>query len=222
MRTLGRTLLVLGLVGLTTASRLAAQQTGFESFKWYFGAQGGVTIIETPTQTKGAIPTVGGHILITAKRTGLLFSVEEGFKKNQTTSYADNTVVGGSRQVLFNDIRKYSVAVVFFPFRTVAQPYFGFGAGILHTVKEYPQGFFGSPAAADTAAKLADRLGGHGFASFTGGVQFRVNRFIAFGQYQLASSPSGGKLLTGASHAFTAGLRIGLGSSREETTGGGY
>ncbi len=151
-----------------------------------------------------------------------LFSIEEGFKKNQTSSYADNTVVGGSRQVLFNNVRKYSVAVVFFPFRTVAQPYFGFGAGILHTVKEYPQGFFGSPAASDTATALADRLGGHGFASFTGGVQFRVNRFIAFGQYQLASAPSGGKLLTGASHAFTAGLRIGLGASREETTGGGY
>lgn len=222
MRMLRRTLLVLGLVGLTAWSRLAAQQTGFESFKWYIGAQGGVTIFETPTQTNGAVPTFGGHILITAKRTGLLFSVEEGFKRNQTSSYPDPTVLGGSRAVVFNDIRKYSVAVLFFPFRTVAQPYFGFGAGILHTVKEYPQGFFGSPAAADTASVLADELGGHGFASFTGGAQFRVNRFILFGQYQITTAPRRGKLLTGPTHALTGGLRIGLGGSREEATGGGY
>ena len=222
MRMLGRTGTVLGLASLALAPSLAAQVTGFETFKWYVGGQVGVTIFETKTQTKGAIFTGGAHFLVTAKRTGLILAVEEGFKKNQTSSYPDPTVLGGSRQVVFNNLRKYSLSLVAFPFKTAAQPYIGVGAGWIHTVKEYPQGFFGSPAAADTAAKLADRLGGHGFASFTGGVQFRVNRFIAFGQYQLASSPSGGKLLTGASHAFTAGLRIGLGSSREETTGGGY
>jgi len=222
MRVLGRTLLVLGLVGLTASWPLAAQQTGFESFRWYIGGQGGVTIFETPTQTNGAIPTFGGHLLVTAKRTGLLFSVEEGFKSNQTTSYADNTVIGGSRQVLFNNLRKYSLSVLIFPFKTVAQPYLGLGVGVLHTVKEYPQGFFGSPAAADTASKLADRLGGHGFASFTGGAQFRVNRFILFGQYQITTSPQSGKLLQGPTHTFTGGLRIGLGNWREESTGTTY
>lgn len=222
MRLLGRTGLVLGLACLVQPSTLAAQQTGFESFKWYVGAQGGVFIFETPTQTNGAIPTAGGHLLVTAKRTGLLFSVEEGFKRNQTSSYPDPTVLGGARQVAFNNLRKYSLSILAFPFKTIAQPYIGVGFGYLHTVKEYPQGFFGSPAAADTASRLADRLGGYGFGSVTGGVQFRVNRFILFGQYQLTSGPQRGKLLTGATHALTGGLRIGLGNSREETSGGGY
>jgi len=222
MRMLGRTGTVLGLACLIQLPTLAAQTTGFESFKWYIGAQGGVTIFETPTQTNGAVATGGAHILITAKRTGLLLSVEEGFKNDQTSSYPDPTVVGGSRQVLFNNLRKYSLSVLAFPFRTIAQPYIGVGVGLVHTVKEYPQGFFGSPAAADTAAQLADRLGGYGFGSLTGGVQFRVDRFMLFGQYQVTTAPQKGKLLTGATHAFMGGLRIGLGNSREETTGGGY
>lgn len=222
MRMLGRTGLVLGLACLVQLPTLAAQQVGFESFKWYIGGQGGVTVFETPTQTNGAIPTIGAHLLITAKRTGLLLSIEEGFKNNQSSSYPDPTVIGGARPVAFNNIRKYSLSVLAFPFKTIAQPYLGVGVGYLHTVKEYPQGFFGSPAAADTASRLADRLGGYGFGSVTGGVQFRVNRFMLFGQYQLASGPSRGKLLIDMTHSFTGGLRIGLGNSREETTGGGY
>jgi hypothetical protein len=219
MRMLGRTGTVLGLASLALAPSLAAQVTGFETFKWYIGGQAGVTIFETKTQTKGAIITGGAHFLVTAKRTGLILAVEEGFKSNQTSSYPDPTVLGGSRQVVFNNLRKYSLSLVAFPFKTAAQPYFGVGAGWIHTVKEYPQGFFGTPADADSAAQLADRLGGHGFGSLIGGVQFRVDRFMIFGQYMLTSGPSSSKLLTGPTHAFMGGLRIGLGGAREVSDG---
>lgn len=164
---------------------------------------------------------------VTAKRTGLILAVEEGFKKDQSSSYADPTVLGGSRQVLFNDVRKYSVTLVVFPLNTIAQPYFGIGAGYFHTVHEYPQGFFASPADADTAAALANRLGGFGFASLVGGVQFRVSRITLFGQYmvttgapndRLVDTPAR-RLLTGPTHAFTGGVRFGLGRSREGSDG---
>ena len=46
MRMLGRTGTVLGLASLALAPSLAAQVTGFETFKWYVGGQVGVTIFE--------------------------------------------------------------------------------------------------------------------------------------------------------------------------------
>ncbi len=219
MRMLGRTVTVLGLASLALAPSLAAQVTGFETYRWYIGAQAGATIFETETQTKGAIITGGVHMLVTAKRTGLILAVEEGFKKNQSSSYADATVLGGSRQVLFNNLRKYSASLVVFPLRTLAQPYVGVGAGYIHTVKNYPQGFFATPADADTAEALASRLGGSGFISLVGGVQFRVSRVMLFGQYMLASAPQNGKLLVGPTHAFMGGVRFGLGRAREGSDG---
>lgn len=219
MRMLGRTVTVLGLASLALAQSLAAQVTGFETYHWYVGGQAGATIFETRTQTRGAIITGGVNLMVTAKRTGLIVAVEEGFKKNQSSSYPDPTVLGGSRQVLFNNLRKYSLSLVVFPFKTVAQPYVGVGAGYMHTVKEYPQGFFASPADRDTAVALADRLGGYGFGSLIGGVQLRVSRIMLFGQYMLTSGAPTGKLLTGATHSFMGGLRIGLGSAREGADG---
>jgi hypothetical protein len=144
----------------------------------------------------------------------LLLSVEEGIKKNQLSSYADATAPGGTRQVTFNDIRKYSASILIFPFRSIAQPYLGIGFGLLHTAKEYPGGSFATAADRDAAASTADKKGSFTFAAFTGGVQLRLARFAAFGQYQITTAPNG-RLLTGPTHAFMAGLRIGLGDARE-------
>jgi hypothetical protein len=222
MSTFTRTLSVATLAVLGTLPRLAAQESGSEHFRWYIGPEAGVMIFETPTQTRGAIATFGGQVLVRAKRTALLLSVQEGVKKNQTTSYSDSTAPGGVRNVLFNDLRKYSALIIAFPVKTNPEPYIGVGFGILHTVKEYPQGFFATPAEAQAAADHANSLGSSGFGSAVGGVQFHLGRFVAFGQYQITTSPSAGKLLTGATHTFTGGLRISLGSAREGVSGGGY
>jgi len=215
MRTLGRTATVLGLACLAQAPSLAAQSIiGFDSFKWYFGGQAGVTIFETPAQTRGGIFTAGGHFLVTARRTGLLISVDEGIKTNQLSSFSDATVPGGSRRVVFNDLRKYQASLLAFPFRTIAQPYLGIGFGLMQTVKEYPQGTFATAASRDSATSDTHRRGSFTFAAFTGGVQIRLAQFVAFGQYQITTSRRN-KLLTGPTHAFTAGMRISLGNSRE-------
>jgi hypothetical protein len=215
MRMLGRTATVLGLACLAQAPSLAAQSIiGFDSFKWYFGGQAGVTIFETPAQTRGGIFTAGGHVLVTARRSGLLISVEEGIKTNQVSSFSDATAPGGTRRVAFNDLRKYQASLLAFPFRTIAQPYLGIGFGLMQTVKEYPQGTFATVAARDSATSRAHSQGSFTFAAFTGGVQIRLAQFVAFGQYQITTSRRN-KLLTGPTHAFTAGMRISLGSSRE-------
>jgi hypothetical protein len=219
MRMLGRTAMVLGLACLAQAPSLSAQSIiGFDSFKWYIGAQGGVTIFETPDQTRGGIFTAGGHMLVTARRTGLLLSVEEGIKTDQVSSISDATSGSGKRRVTFNDLRKYSVTLLAFPFKTVAQPYLGLGVGLLHTAKEYPDLTGVAPASVPTLQDASHDAGTYTFASFTGGVQVRISEFAVFGQYQITSSPTRGHLITGPTHTFTAGLRVSLGSARE---GGG-
>jgi hypothetical protein len=216
MRMLGRTAMVLGLACLSQAPSLAAQSIiGFDSFKWYIGGQGGVTIFETPNQTKGGIFTAGGHFLITARRTGLLIEVQEGFKSDQTSSYLDAGVIGGSVPVHFNDIRRYSASILVFPFKTIAQPYVGLGFGLMQTVNEYPDGAFGTPIDEANAKLDANEAGSYTFGMFTGGVQVRLANFAIFGQYQITTSPQLGKLIEGPTHSLTGGLRISLGSSKE-------
>lgn len=219
MRTIARTATVLGLVCLAQAPSLFAQSTGFDKFAWYLGAQGGMTLFETQTQTLGAFPSVGGHTLITAKRTGLLISVDEVIATNETSSYSDPAVVGGRRTVVFNDLRKFSFTLLAFPFNGSIQPYVGVGFGVMQTVKEYPNGPFNSPAEADQAEETADKLGTHTYPNFTAGAQVRLGKFLVFGQYELAGSPPSDKLLVNATHTFNAGLRIRIGGSRETGTG---
>jgi hypothetical protein len=113
-----------------------------------------------------------------------------------------------------------------FPLRIPIQPYLGVGFGFMHVVNP--------TAVTEGASMVAAELGTHGFGSFLGGVQFQLARFMAFGQYQITTSPAidaiedigggiaFGRLLTGPTHTFSAGLRIGLGSARERPQAGGY
>ena len=110
-----------------------------DAFSWYIGPQGGTIIFETPNQTQGAIPSVGGHFLIMARRTGLLLSFDEGIAQDQKTSFADPSAPGGVRSVTFNDLRKYSAILVAYPLRGHLQPFLGVGLGILQTGNEYPR-----------------------------------------------------------------------------------
>jgi hypothetical protein len=219
MRTIARTATVLGLVCLAQAPSLFAQSTGFDKFAWYLGAQGGMTLLETQTQTLGAFPAAGAHTLITAKRTGLLISLDEVIATDETSSYSDPAVVGGRRTVVFNDVRKLSFTLLAFPFNGSIQPYFGVGFGILQTVNEYPNGPFNSPAEADQAKETANDLGTHTFPNLTAGAQFRLGKVILFGQYEIAGAPQSDHLLVGATHTFNAGLRIRIGGSRDTGTG---
>ncbi|HXI20784.1 MAG TPA: hypothetical protein VNH46_06845 [Gemmatimonadales bacterium] len=222
MRMLGRTATVLGLAFLAQTPSLRAQSIiGFDSFKWYIGGQAGLTIFETPAQTRGAIFTAGGNLLITARRTGLQIAIEEGIKKNQFSAYSDPSSPTGTRQVIFNDIRKYSFTLLAFPIKAAAQPYVGVGFGILETAKEYPQGTFVSKAEQEAADSTANARGSYGFGTLVGGIQFRVDRFALFGQYQITSSPPARKLFTGPTHSLMAGLRVSLGKAREDGPGGG-
>jgi len=212
----------LGFVGVILATASAEAQRNDDAFKWYIGAQGGVLGFETPSQTRGFVPTAGGHLLVMAKRTGLILSVDEAFGSNETTGYTDVTTPGGVRDVSFNHIRKYSAVLTGFPLKGSTQPYFGMGFGLLQVIDPQPGGFFTSPVQANLAKRLASDKSTDGFVSFLAGVQFRLDRVVAFGQYQITSAPGAGQLMRGASHGLVGGLRFSLGGAKEGIHGGGY
>jgi hypothetical protein len=225
-------LLAAGLV----VDRLSAQQPGNTTFQWYVGGQGGIMDFGTPIQGRSQIPMVGAHLLITARRTGLLLSVEQGLGSNEPTGYmqvvydtAGNVVGGNAPTFTFDYLRKYSATLVAFPIKGPLTPYFGIGVGVMHA------------GGYDVEDDFARYLGSSGFGSLIGGLNFRVSRLSAFGQYQITTGPSvqsigvligpsenpqtlvsSGNLFTGPTHTFSAGLRFGLGNARERAMGGGY
>jgi hypothetical protein len=225
MRMLSRSIPVAALALALGALPAAAQEPGNGNFQWYVGGQGGVMLFDTPTQDRTGIPTFGGQTLIVARRTGLLLSVEEGVGSDETSAYADQS---GTQTVTFNDIRKYSAVLMAFPIRSAVQPYLGVGYGIMHVVSPTPT----SPTAFQSDA---EQLGSNGFGTFMAGVTFQLGRLMAFGQYQITTSPGAdvvsdaagnpvafGRLLTGPTHTFSGGLRFGLGGARESVKTGGY
>jgi hypothetical protein len=236
MRMLTRSIPVAGLALCLGAGPLLAQESGGSNFRWYVGGHGGVTFFSTPTQGSSEMPVAGGHVLVVAKRTGLLLSFEHGFGSDETSSYdfvvvdsaAGGAVVNaGTVNTTFSGLRKFSAVLMAFPIKNdYVNPYLGLGVGILQTTGNDPD----SPT--------ASALGSSGFGTLIGGLEFRVSRFTAFGQYQITtkpqvdevSSPLGGglvmhefgRLTVDGTHTLTAGLRFDLGGARESVKTGGY
>ncbi len=217
---------------LGTAHLSAQQQPGNSTFQWYVGGQGGIMNFETSAQGRSTIPMGGAHLLVTAKRTGLLLSVEQGFGDNEASAYNlttfDSTGAVSSSQVVtgtFSYIRKYSAMLMAFPIKGPATPYVGLGVGIMNAGGHNPE------------SDVANELGSTGFGSFVAGLNFRVSRLSAFGQYQVTTGAKShaivvngpqstlvysGSILKDAVHTFSAGLRFGLGNARESVKSGGY
>ena len=123
-----------------TAAQLPAQEPGNGNFQWYIGGHGGVLNFET-IEGRQTVPTGGAHMLIVARRTGLLLSVDEGLGSNEVGIYTLVTVNSTGAVVAqeavtagFQDLRKYSATLVAFPIKGPLTPYFGIGVGLLHVV----------------------------------------------------------------------------------------
>jgi len=211
------------LIGASTG---LAQQLREDSYRWYFGANAGVTLFESQTQTRSAVPFGGAHALIMAKRAALMIGVEEAFGSDEESAYGDPDAPNGTRFVRFDRLRKYSATLLAFPLRgTQVDPYLGLGFGILHTVGTHlpDSEIFTSPTDAAIAQSVARDLGSSGFMSLVGGIQGRLSPgTVLFGQIQVTTSPSSGSLLVGPSHTFSAGVRFSLGGAKEGIRGGGY
>lgn len=214
-------------------AQLPAQQPGNSAFQWYVGGQGGVMNFETGVEGRKTRPLGGAHLLITGRRTGLLLSVEQSFGSSVQSGYTIQTfdsvgtlVSSEAAAVSFKYLRKYSAMIVAFPIKGPLTPFFGIGVGVQHTGGYTPDDDF------------AKTIGSSGFGTLIGGLNFRISRFSAFGQYQITTGPNTqatsisfsdgssmlafGNIFTGPVHTLSAGLRFGLGNARERATGGGY
>ena len=129
--------ITLGVLALGVgATALAAQQKprGYSNYRWYIGGQGGVFNFQTTGQTRGWIPSVGGHTMIIAKRTGLLVSVDDALGSNEVATIAYAPSATGSQQIAFNDVLRFSFHMMAYPWRGVVEPYIGVGGGIMYAV----------------------------------------------------------------------------------------
>lgn len=245
MRILKQSLTLLALGSLLAGSAAEAQVGGGTgTFKWYIGGHGGITSFRSPVTGREYVPTGGGHLLITAKRTGLLISVDQGFGPTQSAQTffevrdsVGNVIDSGVEGWTYQGLRRYSAMLVAYPIRLPnIQPYIGIGYGIVHTTRNSLGPF------AD--GHVESGLSSSGFLAGTAGLEFRLGPFSAFGQYQVTSksgfqhvttvlrTDQQGKVLLrrddfgewtlGANHTLTAGLRFSLGNARERTSGGGY
>jgi len=234
MRIPSRALPVLAALVTAAASSVQAQAARSDAgsvteirdnrFKWFFGASAGAMLFETPAQTQTGVPSLGAHIAIVSRRAGLMLGVDEAFGNEESTGFIDSGSGGIARSLTFNRLRRYQFNMTGYPVRGSLQPYLGVGFGLLQVIN--PQfgenEVFSSPQEAAGSAGAARDISATGFMSLLGGVQFRVGRMAAFGQYQITSSPSAGNLLRGPGHSLMGGLRFSLGSSKEGVRGGGY
>lgn len=211
-----RSIPLLAILTAFGAGEVSAQVATSQDYRWFVGGQAGAFVYRTPAQTRGAIPIAGGNLLVKARRGGLYLAVEEAFAtEDQQSSYNDAGCAGGTCTVTFRDVRRYSFGLMAFPFNGAMRPYLGIGGGIMHVVS--PQPLAGGSAA------TASELGSGGFGALMAGLDFNVGGLSAFGHYQIQTTPGfkasgtgSGRLINGTVHSVTGGLRISLGSSRED------
>jgi hypothetical protein len=209
----GLPLLALGICAWATPAT-AQGDIGSGSFKFFFGAYGGVTVFETDAQNDKAAPMGGAEIYVTARRTAVRLSVEEVISTDNLAAFSDPTASGGVRQVTFNDIRRYNLMLIAMPLQGAIQPFIGVGVGWQHLYNPHFSG-----AAADPDALMAEvkQRSSVGYGSGIVGVQIRTHGVALFGSYQITSAPSEDKLLVGPTHTLSGGLRFSLGGTESHS-----
>jgi hypothetical protein len=243
MRMVIRSIPAAALAFCLGATPMVAQQPGSSNFQWFVGGHGGVVSIQSLGDRR-FLPTAGGSILVTAKRTGLLLSVDQAFGSDEATATSfqvrddsGSVVQSGTVGWTFQGLRKYSAILVAYPLRNRnVQPFVGVGGGIMHTT--------GNSAGRFADGRDASELSSSGFGTAIAGLEFRAGPFSAFGEYQITTKmgfkslttvvqrdgagnavlteDDYGEWLTGATHTLIGGLRLSLGSAREQARTGGY
>jgi hypothetical protein len=202
------------------------QGRGFaRDYQWYWGAQGGGFVYKTNTQPYYYDPIVGGHWLITARRTALYVAYEQAvfltdanaviFDPGSTSCSIGS---GPCRDVTFHDVRRLMFGVLAFPAQKVIEPFVGGGFAlmqVLNPVVDCPgcdQGQFSQ--ADDRAADAASKA----FFWLMGGLQINYSTKLNVFAHYLLTSAASGFLIDGNTHTLQGGIRYSLGTSKEGIT----
>lgn len=215
MRRLSGVLLAVVLLALAGAPASAQKDESWKH-QWYWGAQGGYYLFQTPTRTtyyyKGY--SVGGNWLITADRVGLFASVDQiTFEDGVTSAVSDGsgtyTVgLGGSRVVGGELVAMPSVGQNLLVMA-------GIGVNIQHLYDAQATGSFASPAEEQLVAQLVEAAASKAFVQFSVGLQYNYERWGIYGMYRLM--PQGQDfLITGEQHWVYGGVRFALTAASED------
>src|SRR6185503_8246912 len=140
MKRLTLVLAGLSLVALLVEPAAAQQRLHKRDYQWYWGGQAGAFYYQTSSQGYYFDPIIGGHWVITAKRTALYVAYEQAvFLTDAKTIIIDPSSVGcssgtGCRDVTFSDMRRIMFGVLAYPTRTFTEPYFGGGFAMMQVL----------------------------------------------------------------------------------------
>ncbi|MBI1966540.1 MAG: porin family protein [Gemmatimonadetes bacterium] len=214
---------VVGSVGASYFYVPPQQGGGFNKhYQWYWGAQGGALIYKTNVQSAVYDPMIGGHWLITAKRTALYVAYEQAALLTDAPAAivdpasSTSSVGAGFRDVTFSSVRRIMVGLLAFPSQKVIEPFAGGGFALMQVLNPVvdcsscvtlSEAFEAQSRAEDAASKA--------FFWAMGGFQINYStKLNVFGQYVWTSS-SQGFLLEGPTHTLQGGIRYSLGTSKE-------
>ena len=218
---------VIGTAGVSYFLSQPQQRSGKAptQYQWYWGAQGGAFISKTNQQAATYDPVIGGHWLITAKRTALYLAYDQAiFLGDDQATIEDPNSNSGLRQVTFHDMRRLMAGVMAFPLQKVVEPYAGAGFALMEVLNPVVDCSGTTPdsqcptlsdqtAAEDRAHEAASKA----FFWVAGGIQMSYGRMSLFGQYIVTSSAQD-FLLSGPTHSLMGGIRYSFGNAKEGVT----
>lgn len=197
----GFTRMIMGAALLMVLAAPAEAQFEDWQRKWFWGGQYGLMTFHDGTDWQWAT-NVGGHWLITGRRSAVYLAYDHIFFRGGTqVAVDDGTGTGTTQVVSLDDGFRLQGAMIVYPLTGHFQPYLGGGFAI-HQVSG-PQ---------DIDPDIATRA----FVNFIGGLQLRLSGSIAlFGNYQFAPG-SDRFAISSDTHIFSSGLRLAFGNAHED------
>ncbi len=164
-------------------------------------------------------PTIGGHWLITGKKTALYVAYDQSFflSARHTTIIEPGGAVNPGN-VSFKDARRIMLGVLAFPAQLRVEPFAGGGFAIVELLNTVAT--CASCTSLAQAAQLQDNASNAASKAFfwwMGGIDIKQGRLALYGHYILTSSAAT-FLISGTTHTFQGGLRYSMGSAKEGLT----
>jgi opacity protein-like surface antigen len=214
---------VQGSAGLSYFFIPPQQGRGFNTnFQWYWGAQGGFFLSKTNTEPYVYDPIVGGHWLITSRRTSLYVAYEQAIFLADAhavifdPSSGNSSVGPGFRDVTFRDMRRLMFGVLAYPTQKVIEPFGGGGFALMQVLNPAVDCSSGCTLGEATEAEnRAQDAASKAFFWIMGGLQINYSSKLNVFAHYLLTSSANGFLLDGNTHTLQGGVRLSLGTSKE-------
>src|SRR5216684_6793402 len=217
---------VIGTAGLSYFLSQPTQRSGRPAtqYQWYWGAQGGAFVSKTNKMGYTYDPIVGGHWLITARRTALYVAYEQAIFLSAAQAVmfdpgSSNSSVGpGFRDVTFHDMRRLMFGVLAFPTQKIIEPFAGGGFALMQVLNPVVDC---SGCSLGEAIAASDRAHDHASKAFfwlMGGLQINYSSKLNVFAHYLLTSSAANFLLESNTHTLQGGIRLSLGSSKEGIT----